>query len=231
MSGESRKLRKEDLREDEFLEWLMKAVEYVRDRYPSFLGGLIAVVLIIVGADQVIKSQARAREKAAAEMGRVLMMEDSGDRAEARRAMQDLIQEYAGTPAAGQMMIMLANRHSSAGEYDTARQLYERYLRQYGDTPMLVFAARSGLAAILEAQGQPEQAALEYLAIEQKYPGSLQAALALWEAAQCYGRMGQMQQRHELLDRLMREYDHLPLSGRARAALAMEQGSNVQRTQ
>lgn len=43
MSSEHRKLSKSELREDEFVEWIMQAVEYVKERARLFVGGAVAV--------------------------------------------------------------------------------------------------------------------------------------------------------------------------------------------
>ncbi|MBT4386247.1 MAG: hypothetical protein HOD27_05330, partial [Betaproteobacteria bacterium] len=44
MAGESQKLSKEELREDEFVEWIMQAVAYVKARTQLFAGGVVGKV-------------------------------------------------------------------------------------------------------------------------------------------------------------------------------------------
>lgn len=222
MSRERGKMRKDELREDEFVEWVMEAVDYVRDRYQVFVGGLIVVILAVLGVDYVLDSQARAQAEADARLGEVLMLEQNGQHSEAIQVMEQVVDKYDGTPAAGQVLIMLGNRRLAEGDFGRAQELYERYLSDYEGSPMLAYAAESGVAAAMEAQGNVEQAALKYLDIAQDRSGSLQAAMALWEAAECYGRLGRAERRQEILERIAQSHDHLPLAARARAALAME---------
>ena len=73
MSGESAKLNKEELREDEFVEWVMQAVDYIRERYQLFVGGLVVVVGLILGVQYIIEAQEGTRVKAAAKLGDMLI--------------------------------------------------------------------------------------------------------------------------------------------------------------
>jgi TolA-binding protein len=221
MSGEGDKISKDELRDDEFVDWVMSAVDYVRAHYKVFLAGLGVVVLALLGVQYLIQSQARARSQADTLLGEALILEAEGQSEEAQRVIDDVLQRFGGTPAAGQAMLMLANRHLDAGELDEARTLYGRYLADYGnDNPVLRFAANSGLAATLEAEGQTEPAAQAYRQLAEENRGSFQAALALWEAAKCYERLGAEDKRREALEQIVREHDQLPLAAKARAALA-----------
>ena len=221
MSGEVGKISKEQLRDDEFVDWVMVVVDYVRARYKIFVAGLVALVVVAVGVQYVLKTQERARTQAAARLGEALILEAEGQSDEAQRVIDDVLQRFSGTPAAGQATLMVANRRFDAGQLDEARTLYGRYLADYGDAnPALSFAAKSGLAATLAAEGQFEPAAAAYRDLATEYHGSFQAALALWEAAACYERLGADQKRREVLDQIVREHDELPLVNKARAALA-----------
>jgi tetratricopeptide (TPR) repeat protein len=221
MSGEGGKLSKEELREDEFVEWVMGAVAYVRARYRIFLGGVLLIAVGVLGVNLIIDKQDRARNQAAADLGEALVLDDGGDTAEAMRVIQQVVDQYDGTPAAGQGVLMLANRRFAQEDYEIARQLYQRYLSEYGERLVLVYAAQSGIAAVMEAQGKVQEAAEEYRRVAQLHEGLLQGALALWEASECYGQLGDVVQRRELLQRIAREHARLPLAARARAALAM----------
>jgi predicted negative regulator of RcsB-dependent stress response len=221
MSGEVGKISKGELRDDEFVDWVMAAVDYVREHYRVFVAVLAVVVLAGVGVQYVLKSQERARAQAAGRLGEALILQAEGQGDEAQRAIDDVLQRFAGTPAAGQAALMVANRHFDAGDYDEARTMYGRYLADYGDeSPALSFAAKSGLAATLEAEGQVEPAAAAYRTLAEEYRGSFQAALALWEAAKCYERLGADPKRREVLEQIVRDHDQLPLAAKARAALA-----------
>jgi len=222
MTSERKKLSKEELREDEFLEGIMSAVDYVRDHYQGFAAALALVVFSVLGIEYLISTQQQAREEAASRLSNALMLKEEGRDDEAVQAIQNLLEEKAGTPAAGQGTIALANHYFDQGDYDKARSFFQRYLSDYGDNPVLTYAAQSGLAAVLDAQGQTEAAAAAYRDIARAHAGKLEAALALWEAATCYGRLGDDQQRREVLEQIVKDHDQLPLAAKARRALAAE---------
>ena len=128
MSSERRKLSKSELREDEFVEWIMEAVEYVKERARLFVGGAVAVIAVIVAINYFIESKEADRLKAAALLGDVLMVEQGGEQTEAIRLAEELVSAYAGTPAAAQGTIILANLHYAQGRYVEARTYYQSYL-------------------------------------------------------------------------------------------------------
>ena len=99
-----KKLSKDQLREDEFLEGIMSAVDYVRDHYQIFAGALALVILSVVGVEYIIQSQQRARSDAAGRLGTALMLEEQGQQDEATQEIQNVLDQYAGTPAAGQAL-------------------------------------------------------------------------------------------------------------------------------
>ena len=83
-----------------------------------------------------------------------------------------------------------------------------------------MYAAWSGIAACLEAQGQLQEAAAKYQEFATAHPGSVQAALALWEVARCYEQLDDHAARKEILEQIIREYAKLPLAAQARTVLA-----------
>ena len=162
MSSERRKLSKSELREDEFVEWIMQAVEYVKERAQLFVGGAVAVIVVIVAINYFIESEEANRLKAAALLGDVLMVEQGGEPTEAVRLAEELVSSYAGTPAAAQGVVLLANLHYAQCRYAEAREYYQRYLDNYEPLDVLAYAAQSGLGACLEAEGQLLAAAQHY---------------------------------------------------------------------
>ncbi|MEW6754891.1 MAG: tetratricopeptide repeat protein [Candidatus Latescibacterota bacterium] len=220
MVGEHSKLTKEELKEDEFVERVGQAIEFVRSHVQLVLGAVAALVVLVLGVDYLIRSQEKARLEAAAELGRAMMAEDAGQRSEAVRILSDqVLGRYEGTPAAGKATLMLANRRFSEGAYAEARTLYQKCLDDYGDNPVLAYGAWSGLAACLEAEGKVPEAARQYQDYADRHPGTGQAALALSEAARCYGQLGDREAQKGVLQRLARDYPRLPLARTAEAAI------------
>ena len=221
MSSERRKLSKSELREDEFVEWIMEAIEYVKERASLFGGGAIAVIVVIMAINYFIESKEADRLKAAALLGDVLMVEQGGESAEAIRLAEELVSSYAGTPAAAQGTVLLANLHYAQGRYAEARTYYQRYLDNYEPVDVLVHAAQSGLGACLEAEGQLLAAAQHYEAYATQQAGTIREAMARMEAARIYGLVGESDKQQALLEQVSRTFAEYPIAAQARAELAM----------
>ena len=221
MSSERRKLSKSELREDEFVEWIMQAVEYVKERASLFVGGAVAVIVVIMAVNYFIESKETDRLNAAALLGDVLMVEQGGEPAEAIRLAEELVSSYAGTPAAAQGTVLLANLHYAQGRYVEARSYYQRYLDNYEPVDVLAYAAQSGLGACLEAEGQFLAAAQHYEAYAAQQAGTIREAMARMEAARIYGLAGDSDKQQALLEEVSRTFAQYPIAAQARAALAM----------
>lgn len=221
MSSERRKLSKSELREDEFVEWIMEAVEYVKAHARLFVGGAVALIAVIVAINYFIESKETDRLKAAALLGDVLMVEQGGEPTEAVRLAEELVSAYAGTPAAAQGTIILANLYYAQGRYVEARGYYQRYLDNYEPLDVLAYAAQSGLGACLEAEGQLVAAAEHYETYAAQQAGTIREAMAQMEAARIYGLAGESNKQQALLKQISRTFAQYPIAAQARAALAM----------
>lgn len=221
MSSEHRKLSKSELREDEFVEWIMQAVEYVKERARLFVGGAVAVIAVIMAIHYSIESKETNRLKAAALLGDVLMVEQGGEPTEAIRLAEELASSYAGTLAAAQGIVLLAHLHYAQGRYAEARTYYQRYLDNYEPLDVLAYAAQSGLGACLEAEGQFLAAAEHYQALAAQQAGTIHEAMARMEAARIYGLAGERDKQQALLQEVSRAFPQYPIAAQARAALAL----------
>ncbi len=221
MSSERRKLSKSQLREDEFVEWIMEAVEYVKARARLFVSGAVAVLAVIVAINYFIESKQRDQLNAAALLGDVLMVEQGGEPTEAIRLAEELVSSYAGTPAAAQGTVLLANLYYAQGRYAEAQSYYQRYLDNYQPVDVLAYAAQSGLGACLEAEGQLVAAAQHYETYAAQQAGTIREAMARMEAARIYGLAGESGKQQALLEQVSRTFAQYPIAAQARAALAM----------
>ena len=221
MPRTNKKLSKEELKEDRFVEWIMTAAEYVREKRHVVVGIGITAIIIILSINFIISSQKKARVEASALLGDVIFAEGNGQEDEVIRLCEQLIGEYAGTPAAGQGVLLLANRYFALGRYVDARQLYQSYLDDYEPLDVLVFAAWSGVAASFEAEGQFQNAARKYQEYAEAHTTTMQASLALFEAGRCYGSIGELATQKEILARITKEFPDSPVAERARDLVSM----------
>ena len=221
MQERKQRVTKAELEEDEFLERVLRAIEYLKRRSQLFIGSAVAIVAVIAITSFMKTQRAEARERAATLLFEATVADRSGQVDQVLRISQQLVDDFAGTPAGSQGMIMLGNRYFSLGRYADAQRLFRQYLDTHGDLDALVFAARTGLAACREAQGDLEGAARDYVQYADDNPDSPPSALALMQAARCYGQLGDAARRREALERVTRQHPLTPVAQRAREQLTM----------
>jgi tetratricopeptide (TPR) repeat protein len=207
--------------EDRVAQWLMEVVEIVKEKRQIFLGGLVGIVALVMVANLVTTSREQERTEATTLLGDVLVAEGSARPEEAIRLCEKLIDEYPGTPAADQGLLLLANRYYSQARHDDALRLYERFLADSGENEILVFAAWSGMAACYEAQGRLLEAARKYEDYAAKHPESFQSSLALMEAARCFSIAGDESAQLRTLKRVTTEFADSPVAARAQLEINM----------
>lgn len=221
MAAESQKLTKAEMREDEFVEWIMAAVKYIKERSQLFAGGVIGVLIVILGINYFIDSKEVAKVEAATLLGDVLMAEQGGQITEAVRLAEQLVASYSGAPAAAHGLVLLANLHYAQGRFSDARSYYQNYLNNYEHVDVLAYAAQSGLGSCLEAEGQLQEAARHYEAYAAQESGTIRAGMAQMEAARVYGLAGDRNKQRELLEAVIRNFSQYPIAAQARSAIAM----------
>jgi len=212
---------KSELEDDQFVEWMAVASDYVKERGRTFITGAVAVVIIILAVNYVQASRENTRLEAAALLGEALISEQAGDAEQAVRLGEQLLKDYSGTAAAAHGTIMVANRYFNQGRYADAEKLYQSYLTEYGDIEVLVFAASRGIAASYEARQQYEKAAAQYTAYANVHAGEMATSLALMDAARCYGVLGNTQRQREVLKQVTHDFASSPVSVRARQELGL----------
>lgn len=212
---------KQELREDRFVEWILDAADYVRAHSQQFITGGAVVVLVVAGAAYYNMTQADTRVEATALLSEAMIADDNSQAAEAIAKAEQVVKEFSGTPAAAQATLFLANRYYAQSRYAEAQQYYERYLGDYGDLDVLAFAARTGLASCAEAQGDYREAASRFQEAAIGNGGNTQGAVALLEAARCFGLAGDTASQKGVLDQIAREFSESPAAARAREELAM----------
>ena len=221
MAAKRSRPTKRELEEDQFVEWMVQASDYVKERGRAFAVGAAAIVVIILTVNYVQASRDSTRSEAAALLGEALIADQGGQGEQTIRLGEQLLNDYGGTTASAHGMIMLGNRYFNLGRYAEAEKLYQAYLSDYGDVDVLAFAAWRGIAACHEAREQYEEAAAKYTEYASLHADNMAASIALMDAARCYGVIGDTQRQRELLKRVTRDFASSPASVRATQELEL----------
>ena len=91
MPEERKKLSKSDLREDEFVEWIMEATDYVRERSRAFIAGVVGLIAIVVLIQLVLKAEEENHIEAAKKLGQIWMAEEESRSEDAIRLGEEFI--------------------------------------------------------------------------------------------------------------------------------------------
>jgi outer membrane protein assembly factor BamD (BamD/ComL family) len=121
----------------------------------------------------------------------------------APEALLKITAEHPNTEAGGRALLMAAVTLYEQGKYPEAKAQFERYLRQYRESPFADQAAL-GVAASLDAQGKITEAVAAYTDLVQHHSMENVAPQARIALARLYTRQGKLQQAKDLYTELSR---------------------------
>jgi len=135
------------------------------------------------------------------------VFEDSTERAMA--IAQSIRAEDPAEPLASEVNFLIAEYYRQTDQLDRAFDIFTGIISASSGEPGA--ASQLGIARILEARGQGEQAAEEYLKVHFLYPDYEQpAAEGLYNAARLYRQEGYAEKAEQLFERLQLEYPDSP---------------------
>lgn len=121
----------------------------------------------------------------------------------AAQAYLKVTEQYPGSAAAARALLLAAGGEFADGNYAEAQGLFERFLREAGDSSWRP-AALLGVAASLDAQGKKADAILRYQDFVQRYANDSSAAAAKSALAHLYLTQNQLVQAQALYQELAR---------------------------
>ena len=214
MSSERRKLSKSELREDEFVEWIMQAIEYVKERTQLFVGGAVAVIAVIVAINYFIESEETNRLQAAALLGDVLMVEQGGDFGRGDPAWpKSWRPPMPGRRPAAQGDRALGQSPLRAGPLCRGADLLPELLGQLRACGCfgLCGPERSGCLSRSRRPALGCGPALRKR-MRPNRPGTIREAMARMEAARIYGLAGDSDKQQALLEEVSRTFAQYPIA-------------------
>lgn len=171
---------------DEFADWTVRALRYIRDNLKFFgwaVGALIVIFVITVAVNRVSAYRTDKAEKA------LLAAHAQQPGSEAReKALEEVAGDYGSTAAGREAMMFLGDDLFAKGNFGGAAKQYEDLAKSAKNLPMLEVAALHKLAKTQKALGQLDTAAKTYLAAADS-KGNLNRADSLYQAGLCYEDM------------------------------------------
>jgi tetratricopeptide (TPR) repeat protein len=152
-----KKLTRKEIKRDPFLETIFKIRQNLSENRTFYTRVVaVAVGIFIVGTLFVRNSNAR-KEEANAALGKAMVYIDLGDDDNSRLYLQDVIDEYPGTPAGNNARYYLAKVYFDQGDYESAKPLMETFVDKTGND-LLVGSAYQVLANIYQSEGDLDTA-------------------------------------------------------------------------
>lgn len=209
------KLTRREIKDDKFTSFVLQSKDQLADYWQYLAIGALVLVLVIVGIVYFINSQQSGSTEASAALTKAITENRTGNRQLAMVTLGQLIEAHSGTPAGRQARLMLANLQLESRNYPEAQKQYEQFLSQTGSPKLQRAAALSGIACVLENQGQHAEAAQKYLAAADEDNDGAIAPEQMANAIRAFQAAGDEAKAKELLDRMVATYPQSAATARA----------------
>lgn len=229
----NQRLTRKEIKRNEFVEAIERSASFVERNARALVVGAVAVAVAVIAAFGVwswMKSRGGEANEALTEALEVYRPEDpaaAGDdpalateearRARAAEKFEAVRDDYGFTDAADVAAVYLGRIAAEGGDLERARDLWEDFVDEHGDT-LLGREIRLNLIALTREQGRAEAAAADLEAMLAAAPDDreLPGDVVLYELAVTYDELGQEEQAAATYRRLIEEYPRSAYVGLAR---------------
>ena len=135
-------------------------------------------------------------------------------RTEASEPFLKVAAEHPGTSAGGRALLFAAAYLFAEGRYDAAQAQFQRFLREYAQSPFLG-QALLGVAACYDAQGKSNEAATAYKDLIDHHANDTAVPQAKFALARIYEAQNKIEQALNLYDELGRAYAYASVGSEA----------------
>ncbi len=156
-----RKISKQDIKKDPFLEFINDSQKWLQKRKKiiyQVIFGIVAVVLVVYFLSNNRSSSNLASESL---LGKAMLAQDMGDLENAKFQLQTLVDDYSGTMAGNQGNYYLGKMSFDDGEIEFATEYLKEFVKR-GDNAILMSTAYKILSEI-SLQNKNNKEAEEYL--------------------------------------------------------------------
>jgi FimV-like protein len=214
------RLTKQDLKDDPLMRHTGEVVDFAQHHVRILLGAAALLLVAVVAVVFVRAAGNRAEDRAAG-----MLAEARGDLAKgnpdaAAARLHDLLEFHGGTSSGKQALLLNADIRFNQGRYDEALTYYERAVRAFSKDPLLGPAARRGLAAALESQGNHPRAVEVLEALYQEAPAVLVREEVALDLARNYVKLGRDEDAARLYEEVSRTPGNPRLAQSAKELLA-----------
>jgi len=157
----NKRMTKQELRHDGFIEWITHATTWVQQNFMSVALGVVILAIGVVATVWFRQEQRQSRAEAGQLMHRASNSYLSGAYSEGLLTLDELLSRHGDTSDGRDGLYLAGASHLLLGENDKAIERFEEYLRA---RPRGLYAPSSkiGIALALEGRGDLAEAALNF---------------------------------------------------------------------
>jgi TolA-binding protein len=219
-----KRITKRQIKEDKFVTFYFKAVDFFKKNMNKVTIGLVVVLAVIILVMLFRQSKKTAELNASVQLAKANSEIAHGQYQQTIDILLNMINNYSGTSSASRGVYLLAHTYFQNGEYENAITYFKKYLDDYGGDPILTSGAYSGLGACYEQLGKLSDAAQAYENGATKYAGSFEAPQQLMNAARCYALENRIADAKNCYEKVIEQYPKSDLKSDAELFLAKLNG-------
>ena len=209
-----KRLKKRDLKEDQFVTTTFQVAGYMQSHRNQVLLGIGGVVFLVVVILLFVQFRSGSVRSSRNLLSQGIGMYQAGNYADAAYRLSTFLQSHPRHAEAGYAALVCGDSNFYMSRWDDAERYYRLALEKSGEEGTVGYGARFGLAAVEEGRGRPMEAARLYedLAGSQEDPARI--AHLRFSAARCYRAGGDYEKASVLLADLDEsQLDNIDLAG------------------
>lgn len=197
-----------------------KALAWFEANKKQTLWGVGGVLILGVVVSFVIYHQNEAEIAASEALSNVSVPQMTGaaSRANVADAYIKVAATYPKSRAGARALLLAAGSYFTEGKYPEAKTQFERFTREYADSPFMG-EARMGIAACLDAQGNTREAIAAYKDLVERHSSDSALPQARFELARLYTAQNEPEQARNLFEEVERTDPYGSLGDESRMRL------------
>jgi TolA-binding protein len=215
-----KKLSRREMKEDAFVTFAFRALDYVKRHRSKFILGAVAVIAVLAVTTYVSSSRKGAEEDASRQFLAGMLQQRRANYSGAIAAYEDVVSRHSGTASGKLALLYMGHSRYELGQYEQAAEAYEEYLGKERSDKLTRAHAGRGLAACLENTGKYNEAAERYAEVARNLDEGAEVPEDLMFAARCWKLAGTPGKAVELLQEIVDSYPEYQEVEKAKVLLA-----------
>jgi len=216
-------MKKQDQKEDKFLQIITKVSSYYyRDR-KKFLGVVGVVVVGLIALIFFVQGRSKQNPNVGLYFTEALGYYSTGEIQTAEAKFMEVARRYPSDLLGIKAWYYLGDIYFHTKRFDEAKNAFDRFYKKYRKDSFLKPVGLLGIGNSMEELGDFAGAAQRYEELYKLYPKSSYAPYALLDAGRCYKNLGDFKKSETAYKAFLDEYPAHGLKEEAKAQLAFVQ--------